>query len=246
MRIKKLEIESNILGREVYQVEEIEDGSSFTSEEPTIISKYHPFYIQCMIDAGDLATIHAMEDAGFRFVEFRLKKMLDVNSFQNIGEYSYFPYYVKTFRDEQNLKKAQQILKSSSPDDRFTRDPIIVDDLSQNRLQGYLQKSFDNSSSEFLYGLFNKNTDELLGFKTIEIINEDQVIFCQTAIKDDLDTKKFTHMLDSLIISQILESGIQSFYAITSGLNLMEMDLHLSVLKYKNVSSTVILRKVYN
>lgn len=246
MRITKLDIESNILGREVYQVEEIEDGSSFTAEEATIISKYHPYYIQCMLDAGDLETIHAMEDAGFRFVEFRLKKMLDVNSFQSISEYSYYPYYVKRFRDEQNFRKAQQILKSSSPDDRFTRDPIIADDLSQNRLQGYLQKSYDNSSSEFLYGLFNKNTEELLGFKTIEIKNGDQVIFCQTAIKEELDTKKFTHMLDSMVISQLLESGILSFYAITSGLNLMEMDLHLSVLKYKNVSSSVILRKVYS
>jgi hypothetical protein len=246
MKITKLDIESGILGREVYQVEEIQDGKSFLEMEASVIKEYKPFYIQCMFDAGDLAAIHSMEDAGFRFAEFRLKKLLDINAFQSVSDYAYFPYHVRTFRDEVNFKKAQQILKTSSQDDRFTRDPVIADDLSQKRLQGYLQKSFDNARSEFLYGLFNKNTDDLLGFKTIEIKNDNQVIFCQTAINEELDIKKFTYMLDVLIISQLLENGINHFYAITSGLNLMEMDLHLSALKYKNVSSSVILRKVYS
>ena len=245
MKITKLEIESNILGKEVCQVDEMKDGTSFLQEEPSIISKYNPYYIQCILNAEDLSTIHSMEDAGFRFVEFRLKKMLDIHSFQSVSEYAYYPYYVKTFRDGNNFKIAQQLLDGSTPDDRFTRDPYIPDDLARKRLQGYLKKSFDNPASEFLYGLFNKNTNALLGFKTIEIKNENQVLFCQTALQEDFDQQKFTHMLDSLIISQLYEEGYRSFYAVTSGLNLMEMNLHLSVLKYKNVSATVILRKVY-
>jgi hypothetical protein len=245
MKITKLEIESGILGKEVCQVEEMKDGETFLQEEPTIISKYTPYYIQCQLDAEDLSTIHSMEDAGFRFVEFRLKKMLDIHSFHSVSEYAYYPYYVKTFRDEKNFKIAQQLLAGSTPDDRFTRDPYIADDLARKRLQGYLKKSFDHPDSEFLYGLFNKNREGLLGFKTIEIKNREQVLFCQTALQEELDQQKFTHMLDSLIISQLYEEGYRSFYAVTSGLNLMEMNLHMSVFKYKNVSATVILRKVY-
>jgi hypothetical protein len=245
MKITKLDIESGILGREVYQIEEIKDGRSFLDLEVSIINEYKPFYIQCMFDAGDLSAIHSMEDAGFRFAEFRLKKLLDINAFQSVSELAYFPYYVTSFRDKVNFKKAQQILKTSSQDDRFSRDPAITDDLSQKRLQGYLKKSFDNEQSEFLYGLFNRNTDELLGFKTIEIKNENQVVIFQTAIDEELDIKKFNYMLDVLIISKLIENGFNNFYAITSGLNLMEMDLHLSTLKYKNISSSVILRKVY-
>ncbi len=245
MKITKLEIESGILGKEVYQVEDMKDGKTFLQKEPGIISEYHPYYIQCILDAEDLHTIHSMEDAGFRFVEFRLKKMLDIHSFHSVSEHAYYPYYVKTFRDEKNFRIAQQLLAGSTRDDRFTRDPYIEDDLARKRLQGYLKKSFDHPESEFLYGLFNKSRDGMFGFKTIEIKNDEQVLFCQTALQEEIDQQKFTHMLDSLIISQLYEEGYRSFYAITSGLNLMEMNLHISVLKYKNVSATVILRKVY-
>ena len=245
MKLIKLEIESAILGKNVYQVELLDDAASFADEESSIIQKYQPYYLQCQVDAGDLAAIHEMEAAGFRFVEFRLRKQLDVNSFHSVDQLAYFPYVTKSVRDEKSYEKALHILQQSQPDDRYSKDPLISRDISMKRLQWYLKKSFENSEREFVWGLFNKNTSELLGFKTIEMSKQNQVLFEQTAIQQDLDKEKFTFMLDALVISHYLGEGINYFFSVTSAFNLMEVDLHISDLNYKNISSSLILRKIY-
>lgn len=245
MRIKEIEIESKILGKNIYQIEDIDDSKSFLLEEPSIISKMQPFYIQCEIDVKKLDTIHAMEDAGFRFAEFRIKKELDLNSYHDVGEHSYYPYFIKSIRDEDGFRAAKEIVISNNSDDRFSTDPFIPKELSRKRLLAYLKKSFDNTESEFVYGLFNKNTNELLAIKTIMLKNKNEVLFMHTAVSKEHNIKKFTFMLDSLIISKFIERGVQLFYNLSSGLNIMEMDLHLSGLKYKIVSTSVMLRKIY-
>lgn len=245
MEVKKLNIESEILGRSVLQLSDIRHIDEFRSAEAGIISEHQPFYVQCQLDAADLETIHGLEEAGFRFVEFRLRKQLDINSFHSVNELSYYPYVIKSIRDEENFAKAQDILQQSRQDDRFSRDPLINADISMKRLQWYLKKSYDNRENEFIWGLFNKNSGELLGFKTIALSNKKQVIIQQTAISQELDIQKFTFMLDALVISHYTDQGISYFYSITSGFNLMEVDLHVSDLKYKNISASVILRKIY-
>jgi len=245
MKIKKLEVESVILGQNVFQTEKITDGQIFLKDEPSIISKLKPYYIQCIIDASDLNAIHSMEDAGFRFVEFRFKKLLDINSFRSVNELSFFPYYIKLITDEADFKEAQNMVKSSKSDDRFSKDPIIPPGVSRKRLLAYMKKSYENYPNEFIYGLFNKNTKELLAVKSGEMISPKEVFFYHTALKKDLDLEKFSSMINSLLISQFIEKEIQLFYAVTSGLNLMEMDLHISNLKYKINTASVILRKIY-
>ena len=245
MKVKKLDIESEILGHSVIQLNDIQNSEDFLSAESEIVSEHQPFYVQCQLDAADLEKIHAMEEAGFRFVEFRLRKQLDINSFHSINELAYFPYVIKSIRDEENFAKAQEILQQSQQDDRFSRDPLITADISMKRLQWYLKKSYDNRENEFIWGLFNKNSGELLGFKTIALNNKKQVVSQQTAIRQELDIQKFTFMLDVLVISHYTDQGISYFYSVTSGFNLMEVDLHVSDLKYKNISSSVILRKIY-
>jgi hypothetical protein len=162
-----------------------------------------------------------------------------------VDQLAYYPYVIRSVRDEESFEKAVQILEQSKPDDRFSRDPLISEDISMKRLQWYLKKSFENRGKEFVCGLFNKNTSEMLGFKTIELNEKNQVLFEQTAVRQDLDNQKFTFMLDALVISHYLEEGVNYFFSVTSGFNLMEVDMHISDLKYKNISSSLILRKIY-
>ncbi len=246
MKVKKLDIESEILGRAVIHLEGVQGSEDFLSEEANIISAHQPFYVQCQIEASELEKIHAMEDAGFRFAEFRLRKQLDIHSFHSVNELAYFPYVIKSIRDEENFTIATHILEQSQQDDRFSKDPLITADISMKRLQWYLKKSYENKENEFIWGLFNKNSGELLGFKTVALNDNKQVIFQQTALNGYLDLQKFTFMLDSLVISHYVEKGVSYFYSVTSGFNLMEVDLHVSDLRYKNISSSVILRKIYS
>lgn len=246
MKIKKLEIESKILKRKVYQIEIISSNGFLAENEANLISKYNPYYIQCQIDASDLGKIHALEEAGFRFAEFRFKKLLDNNSFHRINDLTFFPYILKFIVDESEFRKAKTLVKESKSDDRFSSDPKIPKKISQQRLQAYLKKSFENFPEEFICGLYNKNTNELLAIKTGKINNQQEVTFAHTALNQKIDVEKFTYMIDALLISHFMEKGLEFFYTITSGFNLMEMDLHISDLKYKITSATVIVRKIYS
>lgn len=246
MKITKLEIESNILGRNIYRLDEFGDSSMFVQEEASIIEDYKPFYLQCMVDAGEIETIHSMEDAGFRIVEFRYRKKLDLNSFYKVNQLSYYPYVIRHISEEEDYNAAASLVSSQKADDRFSRDPLIPKELSQKRLVGYLRKAFDHYQDEFIYGLYNKNTNELYAIKTGTIINGLEVAFRQTALKENLDTEKYTLMIDALIISDYIDNGVQFFYTVTSGFNVLEMDLHISGLHYRIETCSVILRKIYS
>lgn len=244
MNIKKLKADSKILEREVYQINGIKNANSFLKEESSIIKKYNPFYIQCIIKSSDLSNIHIMEAAGFRFVEFRFKKLLDIQSFYRLDALSFYPYTLTLIADEESYNHAAEIVASSQSDDRFSLDPLIPEHLSGKRLLDYFRKSYDNYPGEFIYGLINKNTNELLGVKSGKL-DDNKVFFFHTAIKEGLEIERYTYMLDALTISKFEQEGIQVFYSVSTGFNMMELDLHLSGLKYKIVETAVMLRKVY-
>jgi hypothetical protein len=58
------------------------------------------------------------------------------------------------------------IAAQHSSDDRFTRDPLISNELAKKRLDLYITKSLSSYPRQFVYGLFNSQTEELIGFRT--------------------------------------------------------------------------------
>ena len=234
-----------IIGKGIFQLQEFEDAESFIRQEKQIILKFNPYYLQCVINAHELKKIHEMEDAGFRFVEIRYKKQLDIYAFHKISELAFFPYIIELIQDKETFAEALELVKKGQSDDRFSLDPLINSKLSKKRLTSYIRKSYNNYPVEFIWSLFNKNTNEILAIKSGEILQNDEIFFYHTAIKEGLDIEKYTYMIDSLIISNYIKRGFNIFYSVTSGFNRMEMDLSISSLKYKLVSASVILRKIY-
>ena len=65
-----------------------------------------------------------------------------------------------------NKKAILAIAAQHSSDDRFTRDPLISNDIARKRLELYITKSLSSYPWQFVYGLFNSQTEELIGFRT--------------------------------------------------------------------------------
>jgi hypothetical protein len=72
MYCKLLEVESRLFNRNIILLAAETDAAEYAQHESKLISEKTPYYIQHQLDAGDLTGIHAFEDMGFRFVEFRI------------------------------------------------------------------------------------------------------------------------------------------------------------------------------
>jgi hypothetical protein len=65
-----------------------------------------------------------------------------------------------------NKKAILAISGQHCSDDKFTRDPLISNELAKKRLDLYITKSLSSYPRQFVYGLFNSQTEELIGFRT--------------------------------------------------------------------------------
>ena len=147
--------------------------------------------------------------------------------------------------DQINLEKTEQLLIDGYADDRFSKDPLIKNNISKARLIGYLHKSFSNQPKEFLYGLINASTSNLVAFKTGEFINKNEVLFyLNGGLRNDGHTE-YSNMLELSLINSLTEKGVKWFHAISSGLNLADMNLSKLGLNYNIESTKIILRKLY-
>ena len=188
--------------------------------------------------------IHSLEDVGFKFIEFRLTKTLDLQTLNAIGKNVFYPFMLHSITDEKIYTTAKKLLFSDFHDDRFSKDPFIKKNISKARLAEYLRKSFTHQPKEFLYGLINVNSHELVAFKSGELMHKDEAAFYLTgSIKNQ--ENKYRNMLESLLISELKEKGVKWIKSITSGLNVIELNLTTRDLPYRIESSSVILRKIY-
>ena len=246
MEIIKLEIETDLFRKNVYQLDDIFDGKEFYEQEEIIYKDFKPYYIQCLVESADIKLIHSLEDIGFRFVEFRVINTLLSQNFNLISDNAFYPYQLQLITNKLIFKKAELLLKESFSDDRFSNDPLIKKNISKDRIVSYLHKSFVNQPGEFLYGLINATTDEMVAFKSGEIFNNNEVMFYLNGSKKKQDDSKFYNMLDNLLISSLITQGIIEFHSITSGYNFKELNLYTHNLNFNIQSTKVLLRKIYN
>lgn len=246
MKINKLEIESSLLRKNVFQIDELLNGDEFNKQEEDFVKKHKPFYVQCILESSKIKLIHSLEDAGFRFIEFRVTKTLNSNTFNPVGENVFYPYQLHQITEESYFSSTKQLLLDSYADDRFSKDPLMKNNISKARLLGYLQKSYANQPQEFLYGLINANTGDLVAFISGEFIRKNEVQFYLNGSLKGNENSKYGNMLDILLIGLLVANGIKWFHSISSGLNIFELNLTTRDLPYRIEATSVILRKIYN
>jgi hypothetical protein len=245
MDYKILEVESKLFSRNIIQLESETNATEYAAGEAKLISEKSPYYIQHQLDAGDLSGIHAFEELGFRFVEFRIFRYLQ-HIDHTISSRYFFPFEVELVGNNTANKKAiLAIAAQHSSDDRFTRDPLIPDDVARKRLELYITKSLNSFPRQFVYGLFNKQTEELIGFRTGIFAEETLVKYFYSFMKKEYNDPKYSSMLETGVLEALHKRKVTRIEAVTSGLNVQEMNDSSLLQGFVVEKTMVVLRKIF-
>jgi hypothetical protein len=245
MNYKLLEVESRLFNRNIIQLGAAIKAGDYAQMEEKLLKDKNPYYIQHQLDAGDLTGIHAFEDQGFRFIEFRIFRHLEHIDPSVNSRYS-FPFVCELVGNNAANKKAiLAIAAQHSSDDRFTRDPLISNNLAQKRLELYITKSLCSYPKQFVYGLFNQQSEELIGFRTGIFAEPGLVKYFYYFMQKQYNDPKYIAMLETGITEDLLKRKVNRIEAVSSGLNVQEMN-DSSLLQGFVVDKTmVLLRKIF-
>lgn len=244
MEYSVLNIESKLFGRKVFMLDDSVTPEAYASGIDELIRKENPWYMNRLCDSKDLKTIHAFEDLGFRFVELRMFRYLRIEN-MHMGARSFFPYEVIELNEE-HIPAIIEIIRSYPADDRFTRDPEVPAGASLKRLELYLKKSITNQPAEFNYGLVNHHTGELAGFRNGKFLSKKEVRYFYRFMAQSHNTNNYASMLEAALIDALVERGVSSVEAITSGLNVAEINEAFSTLGFRVEKNMVLLRKIFD
>lgn len=243
MKYSVLKVETKLFGRKVLVLDDQITPEEYSSGLEKLMKEENPWYMNRLCDATDLTTIHAFESLGFRFVELRMFRYLRIENMQ-MGAGSFFPYEIVELNEE-HLPEVCEIIASYPSDDRFSRDPLVPGGASLKRLELYLKKAVAMQPTEFLYGLINHHTGELAGFRNGEFTTKKTVRYFYRFMNQTHNTSAYAAMLEAAVIDALVKKGVSRVEAITSGLNVEEMNEAFSSLGFKVESTKVLLRKIF-
>ena len=243
MQINILKTESKLMGRNMLRIKDWESADELLAGEKNLREKYDPAYIYLEVDATDLSSIHKFETGGYSFSEFRIRCQL-LTSDLDATTRSFFPFVATLIGEEDDFIKATAILMASRHDDRFSRDPLIGYQFSTDRLQKNLKKSFTTFPKEFLLGVFNSNTGELVAFRSGAFMSDVEAHYYQYGIHTGFDHDHMSSMLEVFTIDFLKQRGIRIINAVSTGYNTTELN-RLLMNGFKITSSTLLMRKVF-
>jgi hypothetical protein len=244
MKIKLLELETELLGANVIRLDDWESAAEIVGAEADLISDYNPFYVNCEVEATDLSTIHTLEQNGYTFSELRIYSMLRTEQVDDVTR-SFYPYVAKSISDESDLENAIAMLAAANADDRFSNDPVIGKEIAKERMIRNLQKSFHAQPKEFLLGVYNDQTKELVAFRSGLLMSRSEACYYQYGVTPSKDFNHTASMLESFAITHLKNIGIKLIHCITTGFNISELDRFIRDYCFKVKASRVMMRKIF-
>ena len=245
MKIRRLSIDSKILKRNIYELTDFEDEiSEFTRFETSYRKNQDPYYVQICIDLNKLDIIHFFEDHGFRFIEMKIfKKLFLDDQLQNTA--SIYPYIAKEIAERSDLNKILKLFDKVVFEDRFTMDSQLDPELAILRNRAFIKKSF-SSQDEFLLAFLNSVDQGFLGFQSGKFLNRDTVLLYLNGLNSQINENHFREISNSLLYNWLKIKKIRTVYALSSGVDLKELNLSFTREGYEIDSTKVILRKIYS
>lgn len=244
MHYKILDIESRLFNHNIIQLGDETDAVEYARNETDLVRDKNPFYIQHQLNSKDLAGIHAFETLGFRFVEFRIFRYLQLSD-QLINTSYSFPFGCELIGNSTaNKKVLLEIAAQYGSDDRFSCDPLISDELAKKRLQLYITKSLTDFPRQFVYGLFNKQNKELLGFRTGIFSESNTVRYFYYFMKRDYQLPNYVGMLETGVLAALSQQKVTLVEAVTSGVNVQEMNDSSITQRFIVDKTMILLRKL--
>jgi hypothetical protein len=246
MIAKENEIDSEVFGRKVLDIADFEHDSDFSAFEEAYQKRENPIYVTCKVPAEDIASVHSLEDHGFRFIEFQvrlrgtIRKMYDVSAYN----YSYLPV-----TGGKDLDAVLDLASTIFEHDRISRDPFFEQwrnrNISGERYRRYVLKSI-NAPDEFVYQLVDNATGEVVGFSTHRIVTPETALLLIGGVRNQEKMSGAGVINDYFALNELNQKGIKNFHTHMSGANYPIMNLEIKGLGFRIIQSFVVLRKTYS
>lgn len=243
MQITKHEIDSQVLGRAVLELSGPYDAD-FARIERDYVQAHQPLYVVYKAPIEDIATIHHLEDQGFRFVEaqlrltFRLRRQFDTGK---------MPYVFERVTTEDQLREVLEIAANTFTDDRFLVDPELRDaeHVSSARYQAYVRQSFVRPD-ERVYRLVNPATGRTVAFKTHRIVSPEEALMLLGGVHADYKSAGMAPINAYHEFNELMRNGVKRFTTHVSARNYAVMNLEISGFQYRIQKTFIVLRKIYS
>ena len=238
-------IDSEVFGGCVLQIADFDPAADFGEFEADYVGRLDPIYVACKIPVEDLESIHALQSAGFQFVECQMRFRATVSRTFDVSAHDYSYELVKS---EEDLERVLEIAGTTFEHDRITLDPFFQrsnrSNLSGERYRRYVIKSF-HSDDECLYKLVSNSTGEIVGFGSHRITGPDKALLLISGVKAEYKSLGLGALLDQFAWNELKRKGIKSFYGHTSNSNYPIINLVMRGMGFRLIQSFVVLRKIY-
>ena len=241
MEARKNEIDSNVLGSAVVEILDFTVQHDFADFERSYTAKHHPRYVVCKLPVEDLSGIHALEDAGFRFVEYQIRSELRLR--ERYATKS-LPYVYEPVTSEADLEPVFAIAEDAFTDDRFTVDPEIPSELGGKRYRAYVMKSLI-AEDEFVHKLANPDTGETIGFNTCRQLSDTQMLLLIAGVKSEYKSTGLGTVLNYYVFNDFLDRGVNRVRTHQSGRNYPILNVEIGHFNFRVVQTFAVLRKLY-
>ena len=244
MEVKRNTIESELLGRPVFDILEYDGSREFTTFEEEHLKPGNPIYVTCKVPAEQIGNVHALEDHGFRFVEFQIRLR---GTLRRTYDTSAYNYSYSLITGPQDLEAVLNLASSIFEHD-VSRDPFFQQWKGRNipgeRHRRYVMKSAE-ADDEFVYKLVNNATGEIVGFSTHRILTPDSALLLSGGVRSQERASGVGPINDYFALNELKRKGVKWFHTHVSGANYPIVDVGVRGMGFRVVQSFVVLRKVY-
>jgi len=243
MEIRLNEIDSRVLGRPVLDLFEPAPEDDIAAAESAFVARYHPAYVLSKVRIEDLALIHRLEDAGFRFIETQLRLTFRLKQPFGVSE---GPYHFERVVSERALEEVLAIVRETFTDDRWLIDPWFTNarELSGKRYEAYVRQSFERPD-ERVYRLLERQSGRTLSMRTHRHLGNGEALMLLGGVHPDYKGAGLAPLMSFHEYNELLRQGITRITTHVSARNYAILNLEMSALKYRVAQAFVVLRKVY-
>ena len=243
MRVTRNEPDSGVLGRPVLDLFDFDRHADFGDFEASYVGEHAPRLVVCKLPTEDLAAIHALESVGFRFLEFQVRSELRL---KQPYDTTVFPYrYEIVTEDDPALAAVLEIAATTFTDDRFTVDPGVEAHVGGERYCNFVKQSLA-AENELVHKLTNVETEELVGFNTCRVLNEQQVLLLIAGVKKAYKSSGLGTVLNYFVFNDFLDRGLRRVRTHQSGRNYPILNVEVGYFGFRVVQTFVVLRKDYD
>jgi len=242
MTVEFIEIDSGILRGNVLSIQDFDPDSDFEAFERSYIAEYDPVYVSCKIPMEHVNDTHALENAGFRLIEFQIKSAVKLRKPFDV---SAFPYDFERVTREDDLGAVLDIAGGAFRHDRFYVDRSLDAGVSGARFREYVRQSFD-SPDEAVYRLVDRSSGNTVAFKTHRYVAKDEVLFLLGGVHPDFKDLGLGPINEYFEFNELMRKGIKRGTTHISAANYAVFNLEIGSFGFRVLTSFAVLRKVYH